>query len=527
MAREWGLNLPGAKQQSSNFLNNKLTGGAMTAPRLRVLTALLLGALVLAGAARLRGAEFDEQYTVFLLAGDARPLWPTGVFTAAEVRDRFHGTASWSQIATDLRHGDVHPPLYFWAVSAWSRIAGDTLLNLRLFSVLCALGSLATVGLIACRVGVPAATAMLLTLGCYAFAYTSSIARGFALAQLLALLGVLAAVHIHCRARPSPTMVACGLLLGAASFANYLAAFTAIPVLIWLALRRFRDGVIAATGFAVFTIADLTFFVAQRDSRPGQFPPFHLADGLSRLGKYAAASMAGGLPLYVPYPAPVAAAIAIGLIALTLLVVLRWRTIATPGTRALLAGALIATPAGLLLLGLIFNNTPIELRYLSFSVPYAALLLAGALTAQSRAAVLAVQAAAIAGLLLRPETMQPMRAAAAEAARLADTQTVLLLPRGSDGVGLVGAFVTEAPDDLRILLADNRTDPTALHGLAQRLALARLDRDADSRAEIAALQTAFAADPCWRALPDGHAITVFAETCPPGARQASAVSTAR
>ncbi len=189
---------------------------------------LLLAAIVLIGAACSRGAEYDEQYTVFLLAGDARPAWPSGIFTAGEVRDRFRGTASPSQIAADLRRGDVHPPLYFWTASLWSRIAGDTLILLRLFSVLCGLGALATVGLIARRIGVPAASAMLLTLGCYAFAYTACVARGFALAQLLALLGVLLALR-------SGRGAQAGLLLGAASFANYLAAFTAVPILIWLA----------------------------------------------------------------------------------------------------------------------------------------------------------------------------------------------------------------------------------------------------------------------------------------------------
>jgi hypothetical protein len=90
----------------------------MKAPRLSAAAVLLLSTLVLVGAAWLRGAEYDEQYTVFLLAGDARPAWPDGVFTAGDVRDRFHGQAGAVQIAADLRRGDVHPPLYFWAVSA-------------------------------------------------------------------------------------------------------------------------------------------------------------------------------------------------------------------------------------------------------------------------------------------------------------------------------------------------------------------------------------------------------------------------
>ncbi len=521
----------------------------MTAARLSVAAVLLLGALVLVGAAWLRGAEYDEQYTVFLLAGDARPAWPEGVFAAGDVRDRFHGSAGPMQIAADLRRTDVHPPLYFWAVAGWGRVVGDSLFRLRLFSVLCGLGALGVVGLIAHRIGVPVALAILLTLGCYAFAYTGSVARGFALAQVLALLGAWLALTIlrHPRrrprthaflsvdacegvgGRPPPTMtVGMGLLLGAASFANYLAAFTAAPVLLWLAWRRPRDGVLAGVGFAVFVAADLVFFLAQRDSRPGQFPPFHLVDGLARLGKYTAGSLAGGLPMYVPAPlaAPVAAGTAILLAALTVLVAARWRRIGTPDARVLLAGAVVATPAGLLLLGLAFDNTPIELRYLAFATPYAALLLAGALAALPRcaAAVLALQTVAIAGLLLRPETMQPMRDAANEAARLADAGSVVLLPRGNDGVGVVGAFVTEAPDDLRLLLVGPGAGVAAVQRVAPRLILPLLARDADSRATVAALQAGFAHDPCWRTAP-GAGVAVFERVCP--AAQAVAVSTAR
>jgi hypothetical protein len=499
----------------------------MPSPRLRALAVLLLGAIVLTGGAWLRGAEYDEQYTVFLLAGDARPVWPEGVFAAGDVRDHFHGAASLAGIAADLRRLDVHPPLYFWAVSGWRWIAGDTLFGLRLFSVLCGLGALATVGSIARRVGVPAALAMLLTLGCYAFAYTGGVARGFALAQLLALLGVRATLG-------RKQGLGAGLLLGAASFANYLAAFTAVPVLLFHAFRRWREGLRAAFGFGGFVLADLFFFMAQRGSRPGQFPPFHLLDGLTRLAKYTAASVTGGLPLYLPdtMAAPASASLAAILIALGALVAVRWRRIATPPARGLLAGAATATPAGLLLLGLVFDNTPIELRYLAFATPYAALLLAGALGSLKRPALwgaplLALQAAAIAGLLLGPETMQPMRQAAREAAFRADAQTVILLPHGNDGVGLVGAFVAEAPDTLRIRLVDPGTTAKTLDAIAPRLALPLLDRDATSGATIAALLARFADDPCWDALPGGSIVIVYESECQAPARQASAVSTAR
>ena len=46
---------------------------------------LVLATLVLAAAAWLRGAEYDEQYTLFLTAGTARPDWPETAFPAGTV----------------------------------------------------------------------------------------------------------------------------------------------------------------------------------------------------------------------------------------------------------------------------------------------------------------------------------------------------------------------------------------------------------------------------------------------------------
>src|SRR5665213_3336499 len=159
----------------------------------------MLAAVVLSAAAGLRGAEYDEQYTLFLTAGIARPSWPETPFTAGDVRTMQMGHAGLAAIARDLRATDVHPPLYFWAVALWRRMIGAGLFAARMFSVLCGLGALVAVGMIAARAGISPALAMLLTLGCYGFAYTSAIARGFALAQMLTLAGV--AVLMSARGR--------------------------------------------------------------------------------------------------------------------------------------------------------------------------------------------------------------------------------------------------------------------------------------------------------------------------------------
>src|ERR1700689_4717911 len=89
--------------------------------RSRFLAVLLPCALVLLLVAWQRGAEYDEQYTLFLTSGVPRPDWPASMFPAGLARQLQSGDASMTAIAHDLRVTDVHPPLYFWLVALWRR----------------------------------------------------------------------------------------------------------------------------------------------------------------------------------------------------------------------------------------------------------------------------------------------------------------------------------------------------------------------------------------------------------------------
>lgn len=271
-------------------------------------------------------------------------------------------------------------------------------------------------------------------------------------------------------------------------------------------------------GLTPFLLACLWFFAAQHGSRPGQFPLFQLAPSLRRLVEYAAANVVGGLPLYVTEAAkqPVGAFLGIGLLALAALIALRWREIGRPEPRRLLALATTAPPLGLLALGITFDSSPIELRYLCFATPFAALLAAGAigsLRPPGRTAIvgvlIVVQALAIAGLILRPETMQPARQTARAAASLAGGGAVIL-PFGNDGVGIVGAFATEAPPALPLILVRPTDSQAVIRDRAtpfHRVVLALLTQDDASRAAIPLMRAAFA-PPDWRAVADGFNLLV-------------------
>src|SRR6185437_5146570 len=122
----------------------------------KVVAVVLLGAVVLFAAAWQRGAEYDEQYTLFLTGGTARPMWTEALITAGEVRALQDGHAGFAAIARDLRATDVHPPLYFWTVALWRRWFGAGLFAARALSALFGFASLALVAVIARRFGVDA-----------------------------------------------------------------------------------------------------------------------------------------------------------------------------------------------------------------------------------------------------------------------------------------------------------------------------------------------------------------------------------
>jgi hypothetical protein len=467
---------------------------------MRVFLVLVLAFGVLTSAAWLRAPEYDEAYSLFLTAGDARPAWPTGIFHAGDVRGLYAGRANLGQVARDLRRLDVHPPLYFWALEFWRRLVGPSWFAARLLSVLFSLGALAAVGWLAALTELPVVPTMLLTLFSYGFAYTGIVARGFALAQLLNMLGV--ALVLASKGRRGA--LAGGIAMGAASFANYLACFTGIAVLAWLLARRGWRALLSATfGFLLFIPPDMYFFLAQKSSRAGQFNAFSWPRALAVLVKDSGAAVFGGLPVYAGRFGP-AVAVALGLL-LCACLVLAWRR--RSPYRLLFGLAAAAPPAGLLALGLVFNNTPIEIRYLAFSLPFLALLLS-ALPRRSLLLLLAVQAAGIIGLAIAPATMQP-QALAARAATVPGA--LVLLPFGNDGVGIPGPFIAAAPDTMRILLLHPGAAPDI--SAETTILLANIQIDAASRTTTHDILAQLRADPCLQQQTVTPRIKIFFRIC--------------
>jgi hypothetical protein len=431
-------------------------------PRLRPALALVLplAAIVLVTAATLRDPEYDEGYTAVVTSLVARPLWPDTPFRVGEARAAFAPAPTPWAIAGNLRRTDVHPPLYFWLAWAWRRCLGSNLIATRLLSVAFSLGALALVAALATEAAIPVVPAVLLTLGCYGFVETGIVARGFAMAQCLTVAGLLLTLRAGRAPGDGRLALAAGIALGAASFTNYLAAFQGAAALFWLLRHEPRRAAPLLAGMLPFLLADASFFAAQRSSRIGQFEAFGWGRMTDALSHALASAMLGGLPLYVPagaWRSLATALLAVLLLTLLALPILRWRHIA-PGARSLLAMAALAAPIGLVLMGLAAHSIPVEMRYLAFALPPVMLLIAGSLPSPRWAALpLAVQAAAILGLMTQPATMQPEGAAARAAFRTAGDSGLTILSRGDDGVGLVSAFFSAAPSHLHVLLIGPET----------------------------------------------------------------------
>ena len=96
---------------------------------------------------------------------------------------------------------------------------------------------------------------------------------------------------------------------------------------------------------------------------------------------------------------------------------------------------------------------------------------------------------------------------------------VVLLPNGNDGVGIVAAFAIEAPSAMRLLVIHRAETAGEIRARAdgfQRVVLALLGPDQDSRATLPLMREAFA-DPCWRRIGEGFNVVAF-ERIADGAR---------
>jgi len=443
-----------------------------TGPARSLRAGLVLGltALLALGAA-LRCFEYDETYLYMYLAGLPKPDWPLEPRTVAELRGWIDGQrAGPLQVVQDLVRHQTHPPLHFWLMIPWLAPWGFDNLAARLFSVLCGAASMLVAWRLAAVARVPGLPAVACTFLAYAVFYPATLARAYALALLLVLLGALALALLlrdaeEGRRRDGAWLAAgAGLAFGLAGLSHYLALIAGAALggafaLTMLAQRRAWPVLAAALG-------GLPPFLLVLAVRADQVtvdwfhPDFVLSRDAVRVVEMVAAALFARTPVLLDAPwkglATVLVAPCLLLVGGTVLFGIR-HIMADPVRRVLLAGAL-AMPAGLFVLGALTDRAPFVSRYASYSVPFLAICFAaglgrlGAWRPRLAAAVfgyvLLWQAVGAGSQVAWTATQQEFRLIVSEVARRwVPGQSVLLVPAGYDGIGKNGPYLWEAPPD--------------------------------------------------------------------------------
>lgn len=468
--------------------------------RLRSTLTILVLALMALGAA-VRCFEYDESYTQFYLAGLPHPQWPVEPRTVGALRSWVEGrTTGVLQVVTDLMRYETHPPLHFWLLIPWRAAFGSDPLVLRLFSLLCACGSILAVWRLAALARVPAVPAVLCAFLSYAVFYPTTLARAYALALMLVLLGTLALARLlrdperGCRRwmDGAVSAAAAGMAFGLAGLSHYLALLAGAAILGAFALNALAQRrllPVLASGLGVLPpFLGVVALRHEQGSAEWFHAGFELSRDLWRMLEMQAAALFARTPLLLdePWSDLVALLIAPSVMLIVGPVLMAFRPImADPVRRLLLAGA-VAMPLGLLVLGVLTDRAPFVSRYTSYSIPFIALSFAAGLAhlaerGQRRLAaivfgyVLLWQTIGAGSQVLWPATQQEFRPIIADVAqRWVPDKSVLAVPVGYDHIGKNGPYLWEAPVDWPMVVVNTHVpaaETVARLGAANRLFL--------------------------------------------------------
>ncbi len=229
-----------------------------------------------------RAIWYDESITLLETSGNAQPSWPQQPTLARVAKEQFIGTPSLSQIATDLRETDVHPPVYYWVVSYWRRWLGFSLETARAFSLVCSVGAILVLFLLL-QVGkfkYPIIPSLIFSISSGSV-FAGHEARPYALVTLIILMAALFA-YLASESRNRSHLViystAMALCSGIAFHVNYLAIFPVLVILLWFLINLWPVSKAVAALALISTIAiwflGIPTLLAQISTRPDQLPGF-------------------------------------------------------------------------------------------------------------------------------------------------------------------------------------------------------------------------------------------------------------
>ena len=442
-----------------------------------------------------RSIWHDEAITL-LETADGPTDWPQDPKPAAVLKQAFQGRRGVAEMVEVLRATDIHPPVYYWALSFWKAAGGPSLEAARLFSLATTVASVVLFFLLLRSADFSRPFMPLLVFGLS----TSTVhyaheARNYSLAMMLLLLATLLAHRSLAgdrtdNARRRLGLAAAGGVAAAAAFlTSYFAVFWLAPLLLWHALLAWRrDRTLPLMFSGLFVLLGGGGFVALRlyeqlSRRPHQYAGFHgFAAELRGMVVAGLGALCGTENFWGRRLLLIVIA---GLVGLTLLALTR-RGVPMPGdpkVMALFTGIVVATMVGILAIDVGADKHFYQWsRYYLFALPPVALFLTRGVEA-ARGPVTRTGGLLLLGLLTALQLsavnwgeercrgatrMGAIHRSVCAAIRASPAARVAALVGVGNGRGDVWSYVYEMAGDLPVAFIDWSLEPRQVAVLASR-----------------------------------------------------------
>lgn len=212
-----------------------------------------------------RSIWHDEAITLLEVSDGPTPR-PDRPVPAGELKAAFEGRRSTAGILEVLRETDIHPPVYYWALSWWRAAFGGSVEAARTFSLAATLVSVALLYALLRTAGAENPFPALLLFGCATFTvHLAHETRNYALGTVF----LLASTRLAWRALPEDDRPlsrrsylragASGVAASAAFLTGYLTIFWIVTLLGWFAVVAWRRGRALAVTLPGTAVALMSF----------------------------------------------------------------------------------------------------------------------------------------------------------------------------------------------------------------------------------------------------------------------------